>query len=450
MKTKILALLEIAIVLCSVFLVATLPGIATDQKQELQEVTANEFTTAAEGDFTLEIYGNANEDDTIDMRDYTYTARIICWLEEETDLADANYDGRISVADMTQIGLIILGRECELTIVDSAHVDGDSNRRVVTIHKPVNRIVCIGYGSHGDYTLIRALNAAEKVVGAAHDLFEQKRLFPELQEGKVTDVGGYCPDYEIILALNPDLVTSCLESDIQMCEDAGIPAYRIGHTHIEDMAANVTKLGYILDRKEEAKEAIDFILDTREEISEKTEDIPEDEKPTVYIESGSLWAGDYQIASLYGPPGRACALAGGRNIFTDPSFDWCGPSIGAEWVIEQNPDIIIKMAYLGSPEYGYETDDPSGMEELRDEIMNRPELAGVNAVKNGQVYVISCNIVYPIYCSGVGPAYLAKMFHPDRFSDFDPKVVHQEYVDRFLSLDFDVYEHGVFVYPPLE
>ncbi|MCK4735106.1 MAG: hypothetical protein KAT65_21820, partial [Methanophagales archaeon] len=66
MKTKILALLEIAIVLCLVFLVATLPGIAADQKQELQEVSANEFTTAAEGDFTLGIYGNANEDDCID------------------------------------------------------------------------------------------------------------------------------------------------------------------------------------------------------------------------------------------------------------------------------------------------------------------------------------------------------------------------------------------------
>ena len=438
MKTKgIFVLVGIAVctlILSAVAFPAILTGISAD-------------TDA----WTLDIYGNANEDDCIDMRDYTYTARIICWLEDETELADANYDGRISVADMTQIGLIILGRESELTIVDCAHVDGDSDRRVVTIYKPVNRIVCMGYGSHGDYTLIRALNAEEKVVGAVHDLFEQKALFPELQDGEVTEVGDYYwPDYEVIITLNPDLVTSCLESDIQICEDAGIPAYRIGHTHIEDMAANVTKLGYILDRKDEAKELIDFVQDMRDEISEMTEDIPEDEKPKVYIESGTTWAGEYQIASLNGPPGRACALAGGRNIFTDTSYDWCGPQVGAEWVIEQNPDIIIKMAYLGSPEYGYETDDPSAMEALRDEIMNRPELATVKAVKNGQVYVISCNIVYPIYCSGVGPAYMAKIFHPDRFSDFDPRDVHQEYVDNVLFIDYDVYEHGVFVYPPPE
>jgi iron complex transport system substrate-binding protein len=28
--------------------------------------------------------------------------------------------------------------------------------------------------------------------------------------------------------------------------------------------------------------------------------------------------------------------------------------------------------------------------------------------------------------------------------------VHQEYIDRFQGIDFDVKEHGVFVYPPLE
>jgi iron complex transport system substrate-binding protein len=111
MKNKIFTSLEIAIVFCLLFLVA-LPGIA-----------------AASEDETLDIYGNANEDDIIDMRDLTFTARMILRLEDETNLADANYDGRISVADMTQIGLIILGRESKLTLVDSSD-------RTVTVNKP--------------------------------------------------------------------------------------------------------------------------------------------------------------------------------------------------------------------------------------------------------------------------------------------------------------------------
>ncbi|MCK4732556.1 MAG: hypothetical protein KAT65_08860, partial [Methanophagales archaeon] len=73
MKRKTLALLEIAIVLCSVLLV-TLPGIAADQTA--QKASASEITTASEDDYVLDIYGNANEDDTIDMRDLTYVKLI--------------------------------------------------------------------------------------------------------------------------------------------------------------------------------------------------------------------------------------------------------------------------------------------------------------------------------------------------------------------------------------
>jgi iron complex transport system substrate-binding protein len=121
MKTKTKNKLLTAIVLCTLFLVA-LPGIGIG------------IAAAQEEDDTLDIYGNANEDDTIDMRDFTYTARIILWLEDETTLADANYDGDVNVLDMTQIGLIILGRESKLTLVDSSGRD-------VTVNKPVERVI---------------------------------------------------------------------------------------------------------------------------------------------------------------------------------------------------------------------------------------------------------------------------------------------------------------------
>jgi len=42
---------------------------------------------------------------------------------------------------------------------------------------------------------------------------------------------------------------------------------------------------------------------------------------------------------------------------------------------------------------------------------------------------------------------MAKWFHPDLFEDLDPKAIHQEYLTRFQGLDYDLDEHGVFVYP---
>jgi hypothetical protein len=95
-KTKMIALVEIAVVLCSVFLVA-LPAIATENTQELK---ANTITTASEDDYVLGVYGNANEDDTIDMGDVVYTKLAIFGKKPKTELCDAKYDGRINVLDV--------------------------------------------------------------------------------------------------------------------------------------------------------------------------------------------------------------------------------------------------------------------------------------------------------------------------------------------------------------
>ncbi|MCK4732595.1 MAG: hypothetical protein KAT65_09065, partial [Methanophagales archaeon] len=78
MKTNLNKFLT-TIVLCTALCLVALPGIGIASATE---------------DEILDIYGNANEDDNIDMRDLTFTARMILRLEDETDLADANYDGR--------------------------------------------------------------------------------------------------------------------------------------------------------------------------------------------------------------------------------------------------------------------------------------------------------------------------------------------------------------------
>ena len=82
-KNKLIASLEIAVVLCSLFLVA-IPVIAADQNQEMQKVSATEVTAASEDDYVLGIYGNGNEDDTIDMGDVVYTKLAIFGKKPKT------------------------------------------------------------------------------------------------------------------------------------------------------------------------------------------------------------------------------------------------------------------------------------------------------------------------------------------------------------------------------
>ena len=57
-----------------------------------------------------ELYGDANGDGKIDMRDVTYVGLIILGKKPANELADANQDGRVNVGDITYIELIILGK----------------------------------------------------------------------------------------------------------------------------------------------------------------------------------------------------------------------------------------------------------------------------------------------------------------------------------------------------
>ena len=54
----------------------------------------------AASDYTLGIFGNANEDDTINMQDVTYTELIILEYRDRTELSDAKYDDRINMQEV--------------------------------------------------------------------------------------------------------------------------------------------------------------------------------------------------------------------------------------------------------------------------------------------------------------------------------------------------------------
>ncbi len=150
---------------------------------------------AVAADYTLGIFGNANMDDTIDEDDISYVEGIIDGTSEETQLADANYDGTIDEDDIAQIEQIIQGDEKELTIVDSAD-------RIVTVKKPIERIVTTH--SHHIETMRAIQLDMDKIVGVATWTLNMKLFFPEFSEEQ--NIGGSDYDIEKILRLQPDIV----------------------------------------------------------------------------------------------------------------------------------------------------------------------------------------------------------------------------------------------------
>jgi iron complex transport system substrate-binding protein len=294
--------------------------------------------------------------------------------------------------------------------------------------------------------IVRSLNAEEKIVGVTDAGYKGIEVFyPELSELPSLGSSGSRLDYEAVLNLNPDIFLPFYLPSSELKEKLpGVTIIYLGLRFPEHFVEGIGKLGYILDREEEAEEFINWHEGWTDKIKSRTEGLSEDEKPRVYMEVGGLKS-TYMTTSGFSRFQGTCDIAGGKSISEDLTTSiW--PRVDPEWVIEQNPDIIIKTPW-GYSVGGYDMDDPSVLREIREEVLNRPELANVNAVKNRNVYLMTIGIDGDGTGFLIGTAYFAKWIHPELFDDLDPQAIHQEYLDRFQRIDFDLDEHGVFVYP---
>jgi iron complex transport system substrate-binding protein len=435
-KTKTLVVVEIAIVLCSLFLVA-IPAIVADQNQETQKASASTITTASEDDYVLEIYGNANEDDTIDMGDVVYTKLAIFGKKPKTELCDAKYDGRINVLDVIQTKLIILGKEKEITVIDTTD-------RIVTVNKPIRRVVITF--PHQLETLRSLKVPKDKIVGITKDRWDEA-FFTEFSD--VPSVGWrWTPDIEVILSLHPDTVIlfgTSRHDTLHNALESADPKIALLHFMCSDLLfyrEEVEKLGYVFDKEDEAEELLDFIeKGCLNPIEEKVETILEEDKPKVYFESRKY--------SIHNKGQMLIRKGGGKDIFADITQH--SGSVDPEAVIDRDPVIIVRAAPYTAGGYSMDVDNTPELKEVREEVMGRLELQNVAAVKTERVYIITVHLLGFYPTSGcrqfVSVAYMAKWLHPELFEDLDPKAIHQEYLTRFQGMDIDLDKKGVFVYP---
>jgi iron complex transport system substrate-binding protein len=393
-------------------------------------------------EFTLGIFGNANMDSTIDDSDISYVQGTISGTNTRTDLSDANHDGKVDQMDIEQIKKIIKGEETELIFTDAVG-------SVVTVQMPVERVAIL---SSMAAEAIKVLKADKLVVGIDKSTAKDQIFYPDLC--KLPQIGTSSePDIESIISLHPNIVlcTGSIGAARSKLEDelkgTGATVVRMDFYKDENMLNEIETLGYLINKRAEANDFVDFYGGYQRLILDKTKELSKNDKPKVYMESH-----DSYVAHSTGTGfNTRCAIAGGRNIVAEANLTGgtagSYPVVDPEWVMEQNPDIIIKNP-SSKVVAGYSTDNTSEVKAIWDEVRERPELANVSAVRNEKIYVISAISGGPKII--IGTVYMAKWFHPDLFKELDPQDVHQEYLTRFLGLDYDLKKNGVFVYPANE
>jgi iron complex transport system substrate-binding protein len=390
---------------------------------------------AVAADFTLEIFGNANMDDTIDEHDVKYVKDVIAGTSNETMLADANIDGIIDEADIEHITLMMNGSEDEIHL-------RDIKDRNVTIKKPLEHIVVLT-ASLGE--LIKVLGAENRIVAVCNDTSIQKKLLPDLSG--LPNLGmSKTPDMELLIEFMPDIVFSNEYTDpdlINKLESAGITVVCLPcHGSLSSTRYALKDLGYVLGETDKADEFISWQNSYLDLVSERISALSEEDRPRVLY--------SWSLGEKIGTSGRECPTkgliesAGGIDIAAEMLGEYI--EVDPEWVIEHNPSIIVEEGLGYYTEASYEINDASKAKGLIESFANSTNFERMDAVRDERIYVLSSSLISSNEC-WIGLIYMAKLFHPKLFEDLDPFAINQEYLDKFLRVDFNLSEEGMLLYP---
>lgn len=237
-----------------------------------------------------------------------------------------------------------------------------------------------------------------------------------------------------VLDLDPDIVVTgrrVPQEEFEKIGSAGVPVVVIGTgCELEALITNILTLGKRMAAEKKAGELVDFLERYANLIRDRTGDLNIEGKPRVYNEC----AFRRYITKTCTTADEVISIAGGTNIA--PDEDLGRLEVSGEWVIRSNPDVILSQVSSTSP---------ATVEMLlskRDEVLERPELKGTNAIRNGRVYISHLSIRRGPRMVGY-LLYLAKWFHPELFEDIDPAAVEKDMLQKFYGLDLE----GVWAYP---
>jgi len=323
------------------------------------------------------------------------------------------------------------------TIVDSAG-------QTVSISRPVERIIVLNSDAA---EAVVTLGAGDRILGITEEILERSSHLPALRDKQIVGTGqmGGEIDYELIGEIaaagerDPgDLLVvgfsglgkswGAIEVSKKLAAfgivNAGLDFYQP-----ENLSREMTALGILLDREEEASDYLMWRDEKMEAIEEAVSGLS---LPSVYLErSPKNGLGDLVTFGKGSGLNDLVRTAGGRNLAGELEKS---AHVSWEWVLSQDPDVVIRtMSSEGS--LGWESgpsQDTLLLDETVREILERPGASGISAAKDGAVFIVYSDMLYGME-SVAGLAFLAKILHPQ--ANLDPEIIYREYFGR-LGLDF--------------
>ena len=283
----------------------------------------------------------------------------------------------------------------------------DMAGREVTLEKQPERIVS---GYYISSSACIALGLTDKMVGIEDK--STKRPIYKLAAPALIDLpnvgSAKAFDLEACIATEPDLVILPMKQKdtAQTLQEMGIATLLVLPESHEQLIEMFTLIGTATNTVKQAEKLISYYNTKLSAVTELTRDIPDDEKPVVYLGSTSdiLRTAPREMyqASLI-------TTAGGKNA-GDVLEGSSWTDIDNETFLTMNPDVIVIPTdnfAVSSPDYTAE------------DVLNNATFADVTAVKNGAVYQMPVGFEAwdsPVPSGILGTLWMLHTLHPELYT----------------------------------
>lgn len=326
----------------------------------------------------------------------------------------------------------------EITVTDMI------GREVKVTPESYSRVVCIGAGALRMYTYVgdvALLSGVEDIDNTS--LQDRPKMFDSVSRPYVTaygdtfsklpscGVGGpnaQTAEAEKILSCNPDIVISeyeDVEKEDALQEQLGVPVITlksgVNGVFDDSFKGSMELLGKIFGSESKAEKLVTYIDEQKKEISSRTSDVKDADKPSVYICGLGNWgttnhlmtAQNYISFNIANVKNAVSGLAkDGIQAIEEEKFVSSGNSI----------DIMIM--------------DAAAVKNIKPLYQSNPSMFDTcKAWQNGEVYLqMAYNAYYTNYeLALVNTWYIAKTVYPELFSDVDIKEKTDEVTQMFLG-----------------
>jgi iron complex transport system substrate-binding protein len=319
----------------------------------------------------------------------------------------------------------LLAISCALALGQAGPAVTDSLGRTVALPAKARRIVAI---QPEIARMIVALGAGEALVGLDYSLRTRDPLFKLVypEEGRLPVVSNSenSVNLEIVLKLSPDVVfVSPFERKIVEALERKTRIPTVAIASLGDfgrMTDEMSLLGRILGRDDRAAELIAVFKKETARVHDAVAGIPDAKKPKVYL---AFWGSLNRTPTSYAP----VEAAGGINLASGIVPDVLGAvqtTVSLERIIRWDPDVILVHGnYL-----------PSDRRLTVERILGDRRLASLRAVRSGRVrYTFGFWDWWDMAEVTLETLYLAAIFYPGRFPDFDLVRSGEEIFSRFYG-----------------